>query len=200
MRIRNALKTVAGISAVFLATTSNAAMTTIDFNSLTSNNVASISIGAVTFTAEGSGSLYTSNYGPTPNGTTGLLALNGGFVPIRATIAGGTSFVSIDLGDYNADDDSLFLRLYDSNDVLLASASDFIPSTFTGMVTLSASAAGTAYAVFGGVGFGGESNVYSDNFAFGAVPEPTFWALMISGFGLVGAAARRRRVLQTSAA
>jgi hypothetical protein len=29
--------------------------------------------------------------------------------------------------------------------------------------------------------------------AFGAVPEPTTWALMISGFGLVGTALRRRR-------
>ena len=30
------------------------------------------------------------------------------------------------------------------------------------------------------------------NFAF-AVPEPTSWAMLIAGFGLVGAAARRRR-------
>lgn len=38
-----------------------------------------------------------------------------------------------------------------------------------------------------------------DHFAFnalpGGVPEPTTWALMISGFGLVGAALRRRRVM-----
>lgn len=34
------------------------------------------------------------------------------------------------------------------------------------------------------------------NYAFlnGAVPEPASWAMLIAGFGLVGAAARRRRV------
>lgn len=41
------------------------------------------------------------------------------------------------------------------------------------------------------------------NYAFiddgiGAVPEPATWALMIGGFGLVGAAARRRRTAATA--
>ena len=171
------------------------ATTVIDFNSQTSNNVASLTIGLVTFTAEGGGTLFTTDFGPTPNGTTGLVARGGsGFVPTRATIAGGTSSVSVDIGDYDSDDDSLFLRLFDSSNVLLATATAFIPASFTGLVTLSASAPGTAYAVFGGVGLGGESNVYGDNFTFGSagVPEPTTWALMIAGFGLVGATLRRR--------
>ncbi|MBC7506509.1 MAG: PEP-CTERM sorting domain-containing protein [Sandarakinorhabdus sp.] len=32
----------------------------------------------------------------------------------------------------------------------------------------------------------------------GAVPEPASWALLISGFGLIGAAARRRRTLTSA--
>ena len=32
-----------------------------------------------------------------------------------------------------------------------------------------------------------------DNFSVAAVPEPASWAMLITGFGLVGAAARRRR-------
>lgn len=35
---------------------------------------------------------------------------------------------------------------------------------------------------------------------FGAVPEPTSWAMLVGGFALVGAASRRRRVLQMVAA
>jgi hypothetical protein len=32
-----------------------------------------------------------------------------------------------------------------------------------------------------------------DNVAFGAVPEPTSWAMMVAGFGLLGATMRRRK-------
>ena len=36
-------------------------------------------------------------------------------------------------------------------------------------------------------------------FTVNAVPEPSSWAMLIAGFGLVGAAARRRRQVQTAA-
>ncbi len=42
---------------------------------------------------------------------------------------------------------------------------------------------------------GGDGNDYNGNFrisASGTVPEPASWALMVGGFGLIGAAARRR--------
>jgi hypothetical protein len=35
----------------------------------------------------------------------------------------------------------------------------------------------------------------SINYVFAAVPEPSSWAMLIAGFGLVGAAARRRRAV-----
>jgi hypothetical protein len=38
----------------------------------------------------------------------------------------------------------------------------------------------------------------SGTFTFGAVPEPATWMMMIAGFGLIGAAARRRRGLVTA--
>lgn len=62
--------------------------------------------------------------------------------------------------------------------------------------------AGTAYSI----DFGGTANyVAFDNITFGsdvpgnggnpgAVPEPASWLMMIAGFGLVGVAARRRRL------
>ncbi len=52
---------------------------------------------------------------------------------------------------------------------------------------------------FGGAGFqGGDDESWAiDNFALfaddGAVPEPATWALMVGGFGIAGAALRRRR-------
>ncbi|MGI4875962.1 MAG: PEPxxWA-CTERM sorting domain-containing protein, partial [Janthinobacterium lividum] len=54
---------------------------------------------------------------------------------------------------------------------------------------------------------GGIDNFAFDDFSIGSaaqvvpvpgVPEPTSWALMIAGFGAVGAAARRRRVALTA--
>ncbi len=50
---------------------------------------------------------------------------------------------------------------------------------------------------------GGDGNDYNGNFriqATGAVPEPATWALMIGGFTMVGAAARRRARATTMAA
>lgn len=37
-----------------------------------------------------------------------------------------------------------------------------------------------------------------DNVSVSAVPEPANWAMLIAGFGLVGAAARRRRIAVTA--
>ena len=58
----------------------------------------------------------------------------------------------------------------------------------------------TAMASFSGVGksvdfFGSPGDIYFDDVALGAtaVPEPATWAMMITGFGLTGAAVRRRR-------
>lgn len=192
---------LAALAATALCAT-GAQATIIDFNTAP-DAVASYTISGVTFTAEGGGTLYSTTFGPTPNGTRGLIAQgNSAFVPTRATFAGGATSVSIDLGDFNSDADALFLWLYDAGNVLLASASANIPASFTGLVTLSASASGTAYAVFGGVGFNNESNVYGDNFTFdgGAVPEPAAWALMLVGFGGLGAALRSRRRTALSAA
>jgi hypothetical protein len=166
----------------------------IDFNAAPDGQT-SLTFGPVTFTAGGA-PIYTTTYGNAPNGTRGIIANDGNaFVPFRADIAGGTSFVSIDLGDYNSDADNLYLRAYDASNNLIASATDFIDASFVGMKTLSVSAANIAYVRFGGTGFLEQSNVYADNFTYEGrgVPEPTTWAMMIAGFGLAGAAVRSRR-------
>ena len=40
---------------------------------------------------------------------------------------------------------------------------------------------------------------YTEDSIEGAVPEPATWAMMISGFGLVGTALRRRQLLDSPA-
>lgn len=186
-------------SAAF-ATGANA--TLIDFNSVPAGTYSPLVVGGVTFSAIGGGVVYGGGdtYGLTPNGTPGIIANTGGkLVPIKAVFGSTVTTVSIDIGDYNADTDSLFLRLYDSSDNLLAFDTDVIPSSFTGLVTLSASAAGTAYAIFGGIGAFDESNVYADNLVFdGAVPEASTWAMMIMGLGVAGGALRRARKTRVS--
>jgi len=169
-----------------------ATATVIDFNTVPFNNIATYTAGPVTFTAPG-GTLYFSFFGNTPNGTHGIVGYDGTNFPTqRADIAGGTTFVSVDLGDYDSDADTIFLNAFDSSNTLLGSTSTFLAASFTGMVTLSLSTPGIAYVTFGGVGVGG-SSVYADNFTFaGGVPEPMTWTMLIAGFGLVGAAMRRR--------
>jgi len=195
----NTIKILAAgaLAAAGLAATSARASTTIDFESFTAN-AASFSQDGVTFTPDGPGILH-ADFGTTPNGTQGILAFDGvaTFAPIRADIGGGASFVSVDIGDFDGDDDTLFLRAYDSLDNLIGSTSLFIDLNFTGMKTLSLSVAGIDHVVFGGVGIEG-SSVYGDNFTWdggtgGGVPEPASWALMLLGFGGLGAVLRSRR-------
>lgn len=84
------------------------------------------------------------------------------------------------------------------------------PATFFGAGTLSSatptfSYSGFAYLGAGDVlstvinraGFYGNDST-GENFALSLVPEPAAWGLMIAGFGLVGVAARRRRVALTA--
>jgi hypothetical protein len=51
-----------------------------------------------------------------------------------------------------------------------------------------------------GIGLGFYGSATADNFSVtGGVPEPAAWALMLVGFGLVGAAARRKSLLPNAA-
>ena len=52
----------------------------------------------------------------------------------------------------------------------------------------------------GGSGIGTAGDPYDPVDPFGGIPEPSSWAMLIAGFGLVGAVARRRKVANLTVA
>lgn len=166
----------------------------IDFSTAPAGPVVSFTIGSVTFSAVGGGGAIIS--ATTPNGTTGILDANIPRKELRADIVGGATSVSIDLGDFDADADTLFLEIFNSSNVSLGFTSLLIDASFTGMDTLTLSASDIAYAEFGArtPALGG-SSVFADNFEFTqtTVPEPS--AILLLGTGLAGVAGVIRRKL-----
>ena len=84
---------------------------------------------------------------PCPNGTSSLVDFNFPIKELRADIAGGATFVSVDLGDFDSDSENLFLEVYNSSNVLLDSVSLFNPDTSESMRTLSLANPNIAYAL-----------------------------------------------------
>jgi PEP-CTERM motif len=177
------------------------ALTTIDF-STSPALFTTYSQGGATVSAVGGGTTSTTTV---PGGSLGILTtpVSGNFPEFRVDFATVASFVSVDLGDNNADPDLLFLEAFSASNVSLGFTSFNNPASSTTMTTLSLSVANIKYAIFGGrpPALNGNS-IYADNLKFelnvGAVPEPSTWAFMLAGFGIVGAAMRRRQRVSVS--
>jgi hypothetical protein len=132
--------------------------------------------------------------GGAPNGTQSIV-LSGDGEFMRADLSSTTSFISVDLGDFNADADRLFLSVFDNTDTLLGSITEDIASNFTGMKTLSLAFANIAYATFGSTGEIGSGGVFADNFTFKSsvseVPVPA--AAFLFAPALLGFLGLRRK-------
>ncbi|MEX0675651.1 MAG: PEP-CTERM sorting domain-containing protein [Pirellulales bacterium] len=157
-----------------------AAPVVIDFESFPPGPFASHTESDVTFSAVGGGGAITAV--GTPNLTLGLLDDNSPRKELRANIGPHATFVSVDLGDFDADADLLFLEVFDAADTSLGFTSVLIDEDFTGMMTLSLAAADIAYAEFGArePALNGNS-VFADNFTFERVPEPGTLFLFLVG-------------------
>jgi len=112
----------------------------------------------------------------------------------RATFASLTNFISVTLGDFNQDPDTLYLFAYDSSNNVIGSQSYNLPADSYAGITLSLSVANIAYVEFYGVGVNYNS-VYWDNFTFNEttnpVPEPA--TILLLGAGLIGLAGYGRK-------
>ncbi|KMK64186.1 VPLPA-CTERM sorting domain-containing protein [Puniceibacterium sp. IMCC21224] len=131
---------------------------------------------------------------PTPNNTNGLSLLSNtsSSSRVRADFTDLASFVSVDLGDFGSDTDTVFISAYDSIGTLLGTQSASIVGR--AMKTVSVASADISYAIFGSsfdVGF-----IAADNFKFttqvSAVPLPAGGALLLTGLGAFALARRRK--------
>jgi hypothetical protein len=181
--------------------------TTITFDELTPGSSIPISPGIVypdvTFTYIGGGSnFYVQNPAPGPP-LSGNVILGGySGTPGEAFKATFTSFSSffdvwVDMGDFNGDDDYLYLKAFDSSNNLLASDFAINPASVNGGLTLQVHT-GTpiAYLLFY-EDLTVPGSIYIDNFTYGptgSVPEPSTFLLLASGLaGLGGIVWRRKR-------
>ncbi len=109
----------------------------------------------------------------------------------------GVSFVSLIMGDFNVDSETIFLNAFDSGNNLIDSDSLFLPSSFTGGELISVMGSNIAYVEFGSTGTFPNS-VYFDDFTYFAddrvIPEPTtfvVWSLL-GAMGLCGVRRKNR--------
>ena len=122
-----------------------------------------------------------------PAGTAGFLDSGFRFVSITPVVlAAGQQYLA---GGFNGTGDSV-VRFADATshdpNVTLGSTR-FDPAPFTGVFTAPTGTQGTNF----------DDGYFGPNFNGGnPVPEPATWALMILGFGVAGAALRRRRTLR----
>ena len=101
---------------------------------------------------------------------------------------------SVDIGGFGAAR-SLQLRIYDLNYSLIDTLNETTNPTALKTIQLGYSSPTGLILQFGlGSGGNGALNAGIQNIIYSAVPEPASWAMLIAGFGLSGAAMRRRRV------
>lgn len=176
----------------------SAAVVTIDFESFSYDTViGGVDLGGVVLT-RGPSTLFIS--GVPGAGIRGFRAdpFSGG--EYRADFSEDTTLVSVDLGDFGADAETLFLRAFDFMGNLIDSASAELARNEEAMKTLEVTGGAIAYVLFGATGEF-ESSVYGDNLTFNrrdgvppdpsAVPLPAGGALLLAG--VAGLAALRRR-------
>ena len=157
-----------------LAFSASVSAITVDFNSAAGSPDGYVD-QAITFNVTGS-----SFFGTSPNGSTAI-TMTGTDSFTTASFASASS-VSVDLGDYNQDADTVFLSIFDSANNLISTLTQDLAASFVGLVTLSLTGSNISYATFGTIG--GLGGIYADNFTVSAVPVPA--AAWLFGSALLG--------------
>lgn len=190
-----------GLALVFASATAHAAVISYDFDTVTAGTYTetdfSAMFGGVSFDNSTNSSFSVTSCSLLGDFTCGNAILNTGYSTVgNSTIATFDSLVdsvSVTIGDYNADADSLYLNAYDSANNLIASDFFANPSSSYNGYTLNVAAANIAYVEYYGVGLYGGNNVYWDNLSFNTQSVPEASTLLMLGFGLFGLSMVRRK-------
>lgn len=205
---------MASCAAVFVAFAGAANATPFDLEGIAIgyfNSPIIVNDGAVTLTisADGGGKFLYVGYSNVPLVGRGVLASFTNplqvdqFSPLRFSFNQLISNITFNFGDTGGDIDSpVVISAFNGSNVLLGAVAGSYPSGATTGGSLSLNFAGASYfvATSGTPGRGNNANsLFWDIAGYQTggvgVPEPTTWAMMISGFGLAGAALRRRRTV-----
>ena len=174
------------LAAASVLATSAQAVTVVDFSdvTVTFNTFTTVTSGGLDFTYGGTGLAYVwDGASPNSNGTNNLIL---GYSPVDAitiTKTGGGAFTlnSIDLA-------VSWYSTVSPNTIDVNGSPLTIDTTLT---TYTFNWTGTAFTI---TGLASNDGYWTgDNVVYDAVPEPATWAMMIGGFGLVGATLRSRR-------
>lgn len=197
------LLTVLAITGLMVVSATSAQAITLDFNSIPlgiqSEATFNSNFTNVSFNNTGGSAFNVSTFNPGPS-FSGRTIINHPFNTIgNSTIATFTNlvnFVSIDLGDNNADADNLFLRAYNSLNSQIGITTTSIPASFRGAVTLTLAVPNIHHIEYFGVGVSNNSVAW-DNLIFteqggsNRIPEPA--SMMLLGSGLVGMVRLRKK-------
>ena len=164
------------IAAAMLTKLAQANKICLDFDALTPGLITEADLSAmilgVTFDNSGGGEFDVQDCTLLPDFTCGNALLNIPYANIGNKVVAtfdepSTCEVSVSLGDYNADEDDLYLIAYDEDDQVLDSDMFNNPSSSFAGTTLSVEDPGCriSYVEFYGVG-GNQNSVYWDNFCF----------------------------------
>lgn len=180
---------IGAIAAAFIGSAAQA--TTLTFDTAADCSTADVSI------ATGAGAACSLS-STAPSGSSSIVVTGQTVSYWTATFSSLMGMVSVDLGDNNSDEDSLFLTAFDAGNTLLGTTTLNIAASSTAMHTLSLTFANISSVTFGTSGVLGFGGIYADNLTFSPgnvapVPLPAGLGLLVASLFGLGVAGRRRK-------